>query len=103
MGAVAAELADFICLTTDNPRRELPETIVSQIAEGCAMAGGSSWQEELDRERAIDEALRAARAGDTVLIAGKGHETYQEINDTIQPFDDRETARAILNAMGRTH
>ena len=103
MGAVAAELADFVCLTTDNPRRESPETIISQIAEGCATVRDGGWQEELDRERAIDETLRTARAGDTVLIAGKGHETYQEINDTIQPFDDRETARAILNAMGNAH
>ena len=103
MGAVAAELADFVCLTTDNPRRESPETIISQIAEGCATVRDGGWQEELDRERAIDETLRTARAGDTVLIAGKGHETYQEINDTIQHFDDRETARAILNAMGNAH
>ena len=103
MGAVAGELSDFIYLTTDNPRRESPETIISQIAEGCATVRDGGWQEELDRERAIDETLRAARAGDTVLIAGKGHETYQEINDTIQPFDDRETARAILNAMGNAH
>jgi UDP-N-acetylmuramoyl-L-alanyl-D-glutamate--2,6-diaminopimelate ligase len=103
MGAVAAELSDFIYLTTDNPRRESPETIISQIAEGCATMRDGGWQEELDRERAIDETLRAARAGDTVLIAGKGHETYQEINDTIQPFDDRKTARTILNAMGNAH
>jgi len=103
MGAVAGELSDFIYLTTDNPRRESPETIISQIAEGCATVRDGGWQEELDRERAIDETLRAARAGDTVLIAGKGHETYQEINDTIQPFDDRETARAILNGMGNAH
>ena len=103
MGAVAAELSDFIYLTTDNPRRESPETIISQIAEGCATVRDGGWQEELDRERAIDETLRTAHAGDTVLIAGKGHETYQEINDTIQPFDDRKTARTILNAMGNAH
>ena len=54
---------------------------------------------EADRERAIDETLREAEPDDTVLIAGKGHETYQEIADTIFPFDDRETARAVLAAI----
>ena len=103
MGAVAAELADAVCLTTDNPRREEPARIVSQIAEGCAGVRDDGWHVELDRERAIDETLRAARTDDTVLIAGKGHETYQEINDTIQPFDDRETARSILRAMAQSH
>lgn len=103
MGAVAAELSDTIWLTTDNPRRENPEQIISQIAEGCRSVRDEGWQVELDRERAIDETLRAARASDTVLIAGKGHETYQEINDTVQPFDDRETARSILSAMNQSH
>ena len=54
---------------------------------------------EPDRERAIDEILRESELGDTVLIAGKGHETYQEIADTIFPFDDRETVRAVLAAI----
>ena len=99
MGAVAAELADVICITTDNPRRENPETIARQIGEGCASVRESGWRMEPDRERAIDEILREAEPGDTVLIAGKGHETYQEIDDAIFPFDDRETARADLVAI----
>ena len=58
---------------------------------------------EPDRERAIDEILRAANPDDTVLIAGKGHETYQEIEGVIMPFDDRESARAVLAAMEAAH
>ncbi|MFL2943494.1 MAG: UDP-N-acetylmuramoyl-L-alanyl-D-glutamate--2,6-diaminopimelate ligase, partial [Limisphaerales bacterium] len=72
------------------------------IAEGCASVEGAGWQIELDRERAIDEALRAAAPGDTVLLAGKGHETYQEIYDLVQPFDDRAMARSILTTLKET-
>ena len=96
MGAVAATLADAVMITTDNPRREDPAAIAEQIAVGCASVGGADWQIELDRERAFDETLRVAISGDTVLLAGKGHETYQEINDLVQPFDDRAMARSIL-------
>ncbi|MGE4550956.1 MAG: UDP-N-acetylmuramoyl-L-alanyl-D-glutamate--2,6-diaminopimelate ligase, partial [Opitutales bacterium] len=99
MGAAAAELAEAICITTDNPRRENPETIARQVAEGCASIRAGGWRMEPDRERAIDEILREAEPGDTVLIAGKGHETYQEIDDTIFPFDDRETVRVVLAAI----
>jgi UDP-N-acetylmuramoyl-L-alanyl-D-glutamate--2,6-diaminopimelate ligase len=58
------------------------------------------WRIELDRARAIDEVLRSARSGDTVLVAGKGHETYQEVNDSVIPFDDSEQIRAILANLG---
>ena len=102
MGAVAATLADAVMITTDNPRREDPAAIADQIAEGCASVEGAGWQIELDRERAIDEALRAAAPGDTVLLAGKGHETYQEIYDLVQPFDDRAMARSILTTLKET-
>ena len=98
MGAVAA-LADAVMITTDNPRREDPAAIAEQIAVGCASVEGAHWQIELDRERAFDETLRAAMPGDTVLLAGKGHETYQEINDLVQPFDDRAMARSILETL----
>jgi len=103
MGAAAAELADASCITTDNPRHENPELIASQIAEGCASVSESGWRVEPDRERAIDEILRAANPDDTVLIAGKGHETYQEIEGVVMPFDDREIARAVLAAMEAAH
>jgi UDP-N-acetylmuramoyl-L-alanyl-D-glutamate--2,6-diaminopimelate ligase len=99
MGEVAAELADDILITTDNPRHENPHFIAEQVAEGCPGMG----RIELDRARAIDEILREAKAGDTVLIAGKGHETYQEIEDIVMPFDDREQARAVLGALHEGH
>ena len=100
--AVAAALADVVMITTDNPRREDPAAIADQIAEGCTSVGDANWQIELDRERAFDEVLRASAPGDTVLLAGKGHETYQEINDLVQPFDDRAMARSILTALKET-
>jgi UDP-N-acetylmuramoyl-L-alanyl-D-glutamate--2,6-diaminopimelate ligase len=99
MGEAAAALADDILITTDNPRRENPHLIAEQVAEGCPGMG----RIELDRARAIDEILREAKAGDTVLIAGKGHETYQEIDDIVMPFDDRQQARAVLAAMNEGH
>ena len=103
MGVVAAKLADNSCITTDNPRHEEPELIAGQIAKGCASVSESGWRMELDRERAIDEILRTAIPGDTVLIAGKGHETYQEIEGVVMPFDDREMARTVLSALGAAH
>ncbi len=99
MGEAAAELADDILITTDNPRRENPSLIAQQVAEGCP----GKNRIELDRARAIDEILRAANPSDTVLIAGKGHETYQEINDTVMPFDDRQQARSVLAAIREGH
>ncbi len=103
MGVAAAKLADNSYITTDNPRDEEPELIAGQIAEGCASVSESGWRMEPDRERAIDEILRAAKPGDTVLIAGKGHETYQEIEGVVMPFDDREMARTVLSALGAAH
>jgi UDP-N-acetylmuramoyl-L-alanyl-D-glutamate--2,6-diaminopimelate ligase len=100
MGAAAAEWADEIIITTDNPRREDPGIIAEQVAEGCRATRTDGFEIELDRARAIDEIIRRARPGDTVLIAGKGHETYQEMGDTVMPFDDREQARQMLAALG---
>jgi len=100
MGRVAVELADAVTITTDNPRREDPGDIAQQIAEGCSSVRQEGWSIELDRARAIDEVLRSAQSGDTVLVAGKGHETYQEVNDSVIPFDDREHARAVLANLG---
>jgi UDP-N-acetylmuramoyl-L-alanyl-D-glutamate--2,6-diaminopimelate ligase len=99
MGQVAAELADFTLVTSDNPRKESPAAIADQIIEGLQSAPADRWRVELDRRRAIDEIIRMAQSGDTVLIAGKGHETYQEFEDTVVPFDDRIYARATLDAL----
>jgi UDP-N-acetylmuramoyl-L-alanyl-D-glutamate--2,6-diaminopimelate ligase len=87
-------------ITTDNSRREEPAGIAEQIAEGCRSVRSGGFEIELDRGRAIDEIIRRARPGDTVLLAGKGHETYQEAGDMVMPFDDREHARETLAALG---
>ncbi len=88
MGAVAARAADHVILTSDNPRGEDPEAILREIEAG--IPAGASFEKEVHRERAIFNALRRAAPGDVVLVAGKGHETYQEFADTVVPFDDRE-------------
>jgi UDP-N-acetylmuramoyl-L-alanyl-D-glutamate--2,6-diaminopimelate ligase len=97
MGRAAAEMADFTIITTDNPRQEQPGLIAAQIEAGFSGIS-SAFQIELDRGRAIEQIVRLAQPGDNVLIAGKGHETYQEFENTIIPFDDRARAQeALLN------
>lgn len=99
MGKVAAELADFTVITSDNPRLEVPAEIAQQIADGFRGANSDEYRIELDRRQAIDEIIRMAEPGDCVLIAGKGHETYQEFEDTVVPFDDRIYARETLEEL----
>lgn len=89
MGRVAAELSDFAILTTDNPRTEDPHQVLAQIEAGFGDVGPTHYQVIEDRREAIERALDIARAGDTVVIAGKGHEAYQEFADTVVPFNDR--------------
>ncbi len=96
MGRVAAELADFTFITSDNPRKEKPAAIAAQIEEGFRTVKPGDYCVELDRARAISRILGMAQPGDTVLLAGKGHETYQEFEDTVVPFDDRVIAREAL-------
>ena len=100
MGTAVAEWADEILITTDNSRQEEPAVIAEQVAEGCRAVRSNGFEIELDRAMAIDEVIRRARSGDTVLLAGKGHETYQELGDMVMPFDDRELARETLAALG---
>jgi UDP-N-acetylmuramoyl-L-alanyl-D-glutamate--2,6-diaminopimelate ligase len=97
MGGVAARLADSVWVTSDNPRSEDPNAIVAEIVAGAG--GASSLHVEPDRRAAIAGALAAARGGDVVLIAGKGHETTQTIGDRVLPFDDREVARELLQVV----
>jgi len=98
MGEVATHLADLTILTSDNPRSEDPAAIISEIEPG-ARAGGGAYRVEPDRRAAIRTALEEARAGDVVVIAGKGHETGQEFRDRTIPFDDRTVAREELRAL----
>lgn len=100
MGQAAAELADHILITSDNPRQEDPAAIAAQIEDGFRAAPSARYEIELDRERAIQQILAGARAGDTVVLAGKGHETYQEFESTVVPFDDRLVAREALETLG---
>ena len=99
MGRVAARLSDVVFLTSDNPRSENPEAILREIEVGVreVIADRSVRYEVIaDRRAAIEAAVREAKAGDTVLIAGKGHEDYQIVGSTRLHFDDREVARAAL-------
>jgi len=95
MGAEAASLADYTVVTSDNPRNEDPAQIIEEIVVGYGDA--ENFEKEPDREKAIARALAMAREGDTVLIAGKGHENVQEFENTIVPFDDREVVRRRLS------
>lgn len=95
MGAVAARLADRIVVTSDNPRSERPEAIIDDIRPGL---GGAAADAIVDRAAAIRHAVDAAVAGDVIVLAGKGHEPYQEIAGVRHPFADALVARAALDA-----
>jgi UDP-N-acetylmuramoyl-L-alanyl-D-glutamate--2,6-diaminopimelate ligase len=113
MGEIAAQLCDLSVVTSDNPRTEDPTAIINQILKGvqqvksrCYSAADfrngfkdKGYVVEADRQRAIQLAIRVSEPGDTVLIAGKGHETYQILGTTTKPFDDREEARKALGAV----
>jgi len=92
MGHVAGMESDQVFITSDNPRTEDPSTIAGQIEEGVIESGISDYVLDLDRKRAIQRAIHMADNGDLVLIAGKGHETYQIIGHEKRPFDDRVVA-----------
>jgi UDP-N-acetylmuramoyl-L-alanyl-D-glutamate--2,6-diaminopimelate ligase len=97
MGEIAAELADLVVVTDDNPRSEDPAAIRREILTGAAEVGAKAEVVEIgDRREAIRHAVNWAGPGDVVLIAGKGHETGQRTGDVVRPFDDRvELARAL--------
>jgi UDP-N-acetylmuramoyl-L-alanyl-D-glutamate--2,6-diaminopimelate ligase len=99
MGEVARSLAEHVVVTSDNPRSEEPEAIIAEIIGGAerVIEPRGSLGAEPDRRAAIAQALAAARAGDVVLIAGKGHESGQEFAGGRKvPFDDRRVARELL-------
>lgn len=96
MGQVASMFADYTILTSDNPRREDPAEIIRQIRAG--FGNGTNCELIEDRALAIRRALELARPGDVVLVAGKGHETFQEFSNTTVPFDDRQVVRDWVQA-----
>ncbi len=99
MGHAAAELSDFVVLTSDNPRSEDPISIMNDALVGIRRTDVAHVIEP-DRKAAITRAIKEARPGDIVILAGKGHETYQILGDQTIHFDDREVAREVLRGFG---
>ncbi len=99
MGRIAEDLADVIILTSDNPRSEEPEKIIEDICEG--IKGKKEIHKIIDRKEAIKKAIEIAETDDIVLIAGKGHETYQIIGDKIYHFDDMDVAKTYLKSLNK--
>jgi UDP-N-acetylmuramoyl-L-alanyl-D-glutamate--2,6-diaminopimelate ligase len=97
MGRVACKFSDHVIITSDNPRSEEPGDIASEIESGVR-GEFSNYDIVVDRHEAIAKALEAAGSGDIVVIAGKGHETYQIIKDRTLAFDDRIVAKNLLGA-----
>ena len=102
MGAIAGRLADLAVLTNDNPRTEDPMAILDEVYAGVEEPRRSGVRIEPDRRAAIAFAFSVAQPGDVVLIAGKGHETGQDIGGVVAPFDDRQVARTLLGPVARS-
>ena len=108
MGAVASRLSDLVIITSDNPRSEKPEEIIEEIKRGIVMPAdrvgpkspsgpkATPYLAIVDRQEAIERAIKDARPGDLILVAGKGHEKYQEIGSRVLPFDDVDVAKRAL-------
>jgi UDP-N-acetylmuramoyl-L-alanyl-D-glutamate--2,6-diaminopimelate ligase len=96
MAEAVARTADVAILTSDNPRTEDPERILDDLEPGLA---GIAYHRIADRRAAIARALEIARPGDLVLLAGKGHETYQLVGTEKRPFDERAVVRELLGAV----
>jgi UDP-N-acetylmuramoyl-L-alanyl-D-glutamate--2,6-diaminopimelate ligase len=105
MGNAAARLSDLAIVTSDNPRGEDPMAIIREVETGLQSVSGANYRSIADRREAIRLALSSASAGDTVIVAGKGHETYQVIGNQTFNFDDRIVVRELLDelAAGRNH
>jgi UDP-N-acetylmuramoyl-L-alanyl-D-glutamate--2,6-diaminopimelate ligase len=100
MARVAERHADQVIITSDNPRSEDPGAIIDEIRAGLTAAGAGKAVVEADRAAAIARAIEGARAGDVVLIAGKGHENYQIIGSSRIHFDDVEVAADVIGRRG---
>ena len=95
MGEIGGRLADYCILTSDNPRTENPQVILAAIEKGIKPTGGK-YEVIENRRAAIDRALRMAEEGDVIVLAGKGHETYQEIMGIKRPFDEKVIVSELL-------
>ncbi len=101
MGKIAAQYSDFCIVTSDNPRSEDPEAIIDDIIPGLQQVENSHYAKIIDRREAIHQAICLAKKGDLIIIAGKGHETYQLVKDQVLDFDDRLVAAEFLK--GKIH
>lgn len=101
MAGIAAELSDKAILTSDNPRNEDPEVIIAEMEQGVAPQNHKKILTITDRKQAIKTACQLAQPNDIILIAGKGHETYQEVKGIRQHFDDMETVKEILEQLNK--
>ena len=95
MGEISGNIADFTVITSDNPRTEEPAEIVKEIEEGIKKTKGK-YVAIVDRIEAIKYAINMANKNDIIVLAGKGHETYQEINGKKYPFDEREIIKKLM-------
>jgi UDP-N-acetylmuramoyl-L-alanyl-D-glutamate--2,6-diaminopimelate ligase len=101
MANIASTLSDKLIITSDNPRTENPETIIAEMEQGVAPQNFKKTVSISDRKQAIKAACQLAQANDIILIAGKGHETYQEINGVRQNFDDMKIVKEMLDQLGK--
>ena len=101
MAGIASTLSDKIIITSDNPRTENPETIIAEMESGVAPQNFKKTVSISDRKQAIKAACQLAQANDIILIAGKGHETYQEINGVRYDFDDMKIVKEMLEQLGK--
>lgn len=100
MGEISGKIADYTIVTSDNPRTEDPQKIVNQIEEGIKKTKGK-YEVVVDRVEAIEHAIKMANKRDIIILAGKGHEPYQEINGVKYPFDERVIVRDIINKISK--
>ena len=98
MGEISGRIADYTFITSDNPRTEKPEDITAQIEEGIKKTKGK-YSVVVDRVEAIKQAIKMANKRDIIVLAGKGHEPYQEINGKKYPFDERIIVREIIKEL----
>lgn len=101
MAKIASELSDKVIFTSDNPRSEIPETIIEEMEKGVEPQNFKKTLSIIDRKQAIKTACQLANSGDIILIAGKGHETYQEINCVRHDFDDMKIVKEILEQLNK--
>lgn len=102
MGEISGKVADYTIITSDNPRTEKPEDIIKAIEEGISKTKGK-YEVVVDRTEAIEKAIKMANKRDIIILAGKGHETYQEINNEKNHFDEREIVKEIIQKIQKSN